>query len=287
MYSTPFYKHADLNEDQKAFFDSIVAGSRTVVKYPIPQGWYKVKFDRQGNKLVSFATKVTLDRGSVDKYDEKYQYVKNLEFIIKKAPTLADVTSCSEDRRGYCITHITAKHAKDPELAFLVKKIFTKSHPRGVWNKISGMPNHTGKTAGNHARGAHENVQALYAKQKTSNHALHKMARNQGLKKSNLLRIGQQAMLSAARGNTRSPRSTSRNTAFNGGRGRSSRSQSRNSVGPGLRRSMSTNSTSASRNTTSSSRGISNTQMKDIIKMLDTLSVPEKEKLLKKLTNRM
>jgi len=162
-----------LNENQRSMYQQIVQGIR--ITGPIPANYYTTQFDTDGNKLVSFATKVAL------KHRMRGEYEKNLKKIVAGARSKANVFACTSDRKGHCVTHITGAHAQSAQDASKVRNIIRGAHGVDTWRKYAGKSNHTGRTAQAHAHSrtnaAHANVADIFSNVPISNAAIKKLAK--------------------------------------------------------------------------------------------------------------
>jgi hypothetical protein len=172
-------------DNARQVFNNIVNGQH--IHIPIAGGWFTKRWDSQGNKLVSFATKVALKKG--DPNDKSDPYFKNLTLLMGKAKKRSDATACTRERGGYCITHITAKHSPSEDHAARVKKIFKQHHPDISWDKLAGRLNFRKMTAANYARNKNEGTRKHYASQIIPKSRVQKMSREHGLTQGNVNRL--------------------------------------------------------------------------------------------------
>ena len=145
---------ADKNGMRKAFFKAILNGD-SIRGQSIPKSWYTSVWDTQDNKLVAFVTKVALHAHMRD--DEDTHYVKNLRYVIDKAPSAGHAIACTKDKSHYCITHIAARYAHNTDHIEKVKEIFTKKFSAKNWTDRAGRSNHRGKIATNYLHPRTEN----------------------------------------------------------------------------------------------------------------------------------
>lgn len=166
-----------LNENQRSVYQQIVNGIR--ITAPIPATYYTAQFDTDGNKLVSFATKVALQ------HRMRGEYEKNLKKIVAGARSKANVFACTMVRKGHCATHITGAHAQSAQDASKVRNIIRGAHGVDTWRKYAGNPNHTGRTAQAHAHSrtnaAHANVADIFSNVPISKTVIKTLAKEHGM----------------------------------------------------------------------------------------------------------
>lgn len=144
----------DKSGKRKSFFKSILDGYN-ITGYQIPASWYTAVWDTQDNKLVAFVTKVALHAHMRE--DEDVHYASNLKYVINNAKTIQHAMSCTADKKHYCITHVAARYANDPEHIKTVKDMFVKKFSADNWTKRAGKSNHRGKIASNYLNPRTEN----------------------------------------------------------------------------------------------------------------------------------
>ena len=144
----------DKSGKRKSFFKSILDGYN-ITGYQIPASWYTSVWDTQDNKLVTFATKVALHAHMRE--DDDVHYESNLRYVINQANTIQHAISCTQDKKQYCITHVAARYANDPEHIKTVKDMFVKKFSADNWTKRAGKSNHRGKIASNYLNPRTEN----------------------------------------------------------------------------------------------------------------------------------
>jgi len=144
----------DKSGKRKSFFKSILDGYN-ITGYQIPASWYTAVWDTQDNKLVTFATKVALHAHMRD--DEDVHYASNLKYVINNAKTIQHAMSCTADKKHYCITHVAARYANDPEHIKQVKDMFVKKFSASNWKNRAGKMNHQNRIASNYLNPRTEN----------------------------------------------------------------------------------------------------------------------------------
>ncbi len=160
-----------LNDKQRSLYNQILHGH--FINTKIPDAWYTTRFDSNGNKLVSFTSKVAL------KMRMEPDYKRNLRHVINQAPTIGSVIACTDDRSGYCVTHITARHAPSAEHAAAVRKMISQKIGKDKWKHYSGKENHTGRIASTYA--ATNNIKNLFSNAKISTKVKQQRAKNAGM----------------------------------------------------------------------------------------------------------
>ena len=186
--------HPGLNKNQQSIYRQIVNG--ILITGTIPSNYYTTQFDTDGNKLVSFATKVALQHRMEDAYE------KNLKKIVAGAQSKSHVFACTSDRAGHCVTHITGAHARSPEDASKVKNIIRGKLGIDTWRTYAAKNNHTKRTAQAHAhhRGYH-NVADIFSNVPISKATIQKLAREHGMSVDKYQKKVMQNHLRRAQGN--------------------------------------------------------------------------------------
>ena len=186
--------HPGLNKNQQSIYRQIVNG--ILITGTIPSNYYTTQFDTDGNKLVSFATKVALQHRMEDAYE------KNLKKIVAGAQSKSHVFACTSDRAGHCVTHITGAHARSPEDASKVRNMIRGKLGTDTWRTYAAKTNHTGRTAQAHAhhRG-HHNVADIFSNVPISKATIQKLAREHGMSVDKYQKKVMQNHLRRAQGN--------------------------------------------------------------------------------------